>query len=323
MQHSRRQFVKAVGAGLGAATATASVPAIAERLLAPSERLYPPADLSYFDLPIPRGPSALKIGYAAITWDGKDKEAIDDISALGYPGIQLRANALTEFPDPAALKDILAKHRLTFVALSSDGGSPLDPSLQAGAIATHLKDAKYLRDAGGNYLQVMATFHKGPFTPADYKREGQLLTEIAKRVSDFGIKTGFHNHMNSMGQTPEQVAAILDASDPRYVKLELDVAHYFQGGGDAAAAIRKYHDRLLFLHLKDVEPAATHSGYQFTELGQGRVNFPAIFTALRDVQFRGWGIVELDDERIGVARSPRQSAEMSKRYLTQKMGVAV
>jgi inosose dehydratase len=265
----------------------------------------------------------IKIGYASITWNGNDRQAIEDISSLGYPGIQLRANALTEFPDPHALKDLLAEHHLAFVALSSNGGAPLDRAKQAEAIATHVKNAKYLEEAGGKYLQVIGTFEKGPFTAADYKREGELLTEIAKRVSDVGIKTGFHNHMGSIGQTPEQVEAILAASDPRYVKLELDVGHYVQGGGDPAAAIRKYHDRLLFLHLKDVEPAATHSGYQFTELGQGRVDFPAIFAALRAVQFRGWAIVELDDERVGVMRTPKESAEMSKEYLTQKLGVEV
>ena len=319
MSFSRRQFVF----GLGAATAAASAPVRAATLLETPARLYPPMDLSYFDAPISHGPSAIEIGYAAITWNDNDGQAIDDISALGYPGIQLRANALTEFPEPHALKDLLASHHLTFVALSSDGGSPLDPNLQTKAIATHVKNAKYLHEAGGKYLQVMGTFHKGPFTPADIRREGELLNEIAKRVADFGIQTGYHNHMNSLGQTPAQVDAIMQDTDPRYVKLELDVAHYFQGGGDPAAAIHKYGNRLLFLHLKDVEPAATRSGYQFTELGQGKVNFPAIFQALHDVHFRGWGIVELDDERVGVTRTPKQSAELSKQYLTQKLGVAV
>ncbi len=319
MAHSRRKFI----AGLGAVTAATAVPAVAEKLLEPPACLYPPTDLSYFDVPIPRGPSAIKIGYASITWNRNDRQAIEDISSLGYPGIQLRANALTEFPDPHALKDLLAEHRLAFVAMSSDGGAPLDPKLAANCVATHVKNAKYLQEAGGKYLQVIGTFEKRPFTSVDYKREGELVTEIAKRVFDLGIKTGFHNHMGSIGQTPEQVDAILAASDPRYVKFELDVAHYVQGGGDPAAAIRKYHDRLLFLHLKDVEPAATHSGYQFTELGQGHVDFPAIFAALHAVQFRGWAVVELDDERIGVTRTPKQSAEMSKEYLMQKLGVQV
>jgi inosose dehydratase len=319
MAHSRRKFI----AGLGAVTVASSVPAVAEKMLETPTRLYPPADLSYFDVPIPRETPAIKIGYAAITWNGNDRQAMDDISAVGYPGIQLRANALTEFPDPHALQDLLNKHHLTFVALSSNGGCPLDRTRQAAAIAVHVKNAKYLKEAGGKYLQVVATFQKGPYTAANVKEEGRLLNEIAKRVADLGIKTGFHNHMGSMGQTPEQVDALLAATDPRYVKLELDVAHYVQGGGDPAAAIRKYHDRLLFLHLKDVEPAATHSGYQFTELGQGRVDFPAIFAALHAVQFRGWAIVELDDERVGVSRTPKQSAELSKQYLTQKLGVTV
>jgi inosose dehydratase len=320
MSHSRRQFL----VGLGATTAASAVPAMAAKLLETPERLYPPMDLAYFQVPISHGPSAIKFGYASITWDGKDRQAIDDISAVGYPGIQLRANALTEFPDPHALKDLLAKHHLTFVALSSDGDAPLDPRLEAKCIATHVKNARYLHEAGGKYLQVVGPSNKDQhFTAADYKREGLLLTEIAKRVSDFGIPVGFHNHMNTIAQTPEQLDAILDAADPRYVKLELDTGHYFQGGGDSAAAIHKYGSRLLFLHLKDVESAATHSGYQFTELGQGKVNFPAIFTALHDVHFRGWAVVELDDERIGVARSPKQSAEISKEYLTRNLGVSV
>jgi inosose dehydratase len=319
MAHSRRKFI----ASLGAVTVASVVPAVAGKLVETPARLYPPADLSYFDVLIPRSSSAIKIGYAAITWNGNDRQAINDISTVGYPGIQLRANALTEFPDPPELQDLLAKHHLTFVALSSNGGSPLDRTHQAAAIADHVKNAKYLKEAGGKYLQVMATFQKVPYTAANVKEEGRMLNEIAKRVADLGIKTGFHNHMGSMGQSPEQVDALLAATDPRYVKLELDVAHYVQGGGDPAAAIRKYHDRLLFLHLKDVEPAATHSGYQFTELGQGRVDFPAIFAALHAVQFRGWAIVELDDERVGVSRTPKQSAELSKQYLTQKLGVTV
>src|SRR6185436_20700646 len=63
---------------------------------------------------------AVKIGYAAITWGGNDLAAIDDISSLGYTGIQLRSNVLTRFGEqPAELRALLAKRGLTFVALSS------------------------------------------------------------------------------------------------------------------------------------------------------------------------------------------------------------
>ncbi len=153
-----------------------------------------------------------------------------------------------------------------------------------------------------------------------------MLTEIGKRAADLGVLLGYHNHMGSMGERPEEVDRILEAADPRYVKLELDVAHYFQGGGDPAKAIEKYSDRLLFLHIKDVERMPDRedgkSSYRFVELGRGKVDLPGVFDALRRVNFRGWLIVELDDVPDG-ARTPKESAAISKKYLEEKLGVTV
>jgi inosose dehydratase len=265
----------------------------------------------------------MKIGYAAITWNEHDAQAIEDISALGYAGIQIRANVVKEFPDPHVVRDMLAKHKLTFVAFSS-GSAPLDPAVRQQTIDGHVKNAQYLKDAGGGYLQVVgASAKEQNFAASDYKYEGELLTEIGRRIADLGIQLGFHNHMDTIGQTPGAVDAILDAADPKYLKLELDTAHYLQGGGDPAAAIRKHADRLLFLHLKDVKNNTSKSGYEFAELGTGRVDFPAIFTALQAIHFHGWGIIELDGERPGADRTPKQSAEISKDYLVQKMGFRI
>ena len=110
---------------------------------------------------------------------------------------------------------------------------------------------------------------------------------------------------------------MLAAADPRYVKLLLDVAHYQQGGGDPVAAIRRYRDRLLLLHIKDVEspvPSNREMPYRFVELGRGRVNITAVFDALREVGFGGWAVVELDSV-TDAARTPKESAAISKTYL--------
>jgi inosose dehydratase len=316
---SRRQFLTS----LAATGAAASLPPITLAGVRAEPLLYPPLDLSYFEKPISHGDANIRIGYAAITWNGKDRDAIEEISALGYPGIQLRANVLKEFLDPHQLRDLLGEHNLIFVALSS-GGAPLDRAKRQEAIDTHVKNARYLREAGGKYLQIIGASSKNQaLSSADYKYEGQLLTEIAKRVADYGIQTGFHNHMGTVGQTPEGVDAILQASDAGYVKLELDVAHYLQGGGNPASAIRKYSRRLLFLHLKDTKPTSAPGGFEFVELGEGRVDFPAIFEALRSVHFRGWAIVELDRERAGLSRTAKESGRISKDYLKQKLGLRV
>jgi inosose dehydratase len=308
---------------LAAATAASSFPG--ETLWA-AGLLYPPTDLSYFDTPISPAPAEIRMGYASITWGGNDRQAIEDIASLGFRGIQLRSNVIREFGSPAELRDLLEKYQLKMVALSS-GGVRIDPALEAEEIAKHTANAKFVHDARGLYLQVTDERPKDrAITAADYKRLGRLISEIGKRTADLGVSLGYHNHMGSLGERPEEVEQILEAADPRYAKLELDVAHYFQGGGDPAKAIAKYSDRLLFLHIKDVERLSENTDakrpYRFVELGRGKVDLPAVFNRLQKVSFRGWAIVELDvvpDK----TRTPKESGAISKKYLEEKLGVTV
>jgi inosose dehydratase len=89
------------------------------------------------------------------------------------------------------------------------------------------------------------------------------------------------------------------------------------------SAIRRYADRLLFLHIKDVQspvPGGEAESYRFVELGRGKVDVKAVFAALAEVRFNGWAVVELD-EVPDKERSPKESAEISKRYL-QAIGQA-
>ncbi|HEY6385698.1 MAG TPA: sugar phosphate isomerase/epimerase [Candidatus Acidoferrum sp.] len=315
----RREFL----AGMGALTAAAVFP---PGWLIARERLYPPLDLSYFDAPIPPAPFELHIGYASITWGGNDRQAIEDIASVGFSGIQIRSNGVQEFGSGAALSEVLDNHHLKMIALSS-GNLSIDPASETSEIAKHVANAKFVRDAGGLYLQIIDEKPKDrAIVAADYKRLGGLLTELGKRTADLGVQLGYHNHMGSMGETPEGVEQIMEAVDPRYAKLELDVAHYFQGGGDPAKAAEKYSDRLLFLHLKDVERlpggADAKESYRFVELGRGAVNLPAVIDALRKINFRGWGIVELDSVP-DKARTPKESAVINKKYVEEKLGLKV
>lgn len=322
---SRRQFLF----GLGVAAAGAALPSRAlGALLEPP--LYPPADLSYFMRPVTPAAADIQLGYAAITWGGNDLQAIKDVSELGFRGIQLRSNIVPEYAErPQALKELLAQHRLEMVALSS-GGVRIGPGTEAEEIAKHARHAKFVHDVGGRYLQVTDSVRPKDRQPTadDFKQLARVMTEIGKRSLDLGVPLGYHNHMNSLGEAPGEVDQIFDAADPRYVKLELDVAHYHQGGGDSAKAIRKYRDRLLFLHIKDVEspvPAAAGEparAYRFVELGRGKVDLPAVFKALKEVKFRGWAVVELDAVP-DKTRTPKEAALISKKYLEEKLGMKV
>ena len=320
MEHSRRNFIF----GLGSLAAASMTPKNMARAADPP--LYPPMDLSYFDRSISPAPAEIRFGYAAITWEGNDTQAIKDVSEVGFRGIQLRANILKEFNDrPSEIAELLHRHKLQFVALS--GGGPRGAAYNESAvIQTQVSQATFLKNAGGMYLQMTDSARPKDIKPSadDFKKLGRLLTEVGKRTVDLGVPMAYHNHMGSVGQGPDEVDALMDVADARYVKLLLDVAHYAQGGGDPARAIRKYRDRILFLHIKDVESTTENGadGYRFVELGRGRVDLPAVFAALKEVKFRGWAIVELDRVPDN-SRTPRESAIINKKYIEEKIGLKV
>jgi inosose dehydratase len=310
----RREF-------LGAMSALAAASAFPCETLLARDVLYPPMDLSHFDTPITPAPSEIHFGYASITWGGNDRQAIEDIAAVGFHGIQLRSNSIAEFGSPAAVRDFLNQNQLKFVALSSGDLQSASGSAKK-SIAEHAAHAKFLRDAGGLYLQILDNRPKGRMAISDdYKQLGKALTELGKRTADLGIPLGYHNHMGSLSEKPEELDQIMSASDARYVKLELDIAHYFQGGGDPVKAIEKFGDRLLFLHIKDVERVSA-SVYRFVELGRGLVDVPAVFDSLNKVGFRGWAVVELDEVPEN-AHSPKEAAAANKEYLQEKLGFTI
>ena len=235
-------------------------------------------------------------------------------------GIQLRDAAVKRWGErPDVLRALLADRKLTLVALSS-GTMPLDPAKARDAIGNHVRNATFLQRVGGHYLQIIDERPQSRAAESgDYRRMGELLTELGRRTADLGIPVALHNHMGGLSEKPDELDRVLAAADPRYVKLELDIAHYHQAGGVPADAIKRHADRLLFLHIKDVQspaPGKAPTSYRFVELGRGTVDIAGAFKALDAVGFDGWAIVELDDVP-DKATTPKQAAEVSTRYLRQ------
>jgi len=322
--YSRRDFI----ATLGAVAASSCLPAVAGLpAIFGSERLYPPMNLSHFDRPITPAAADIRFGYASITWNGQDRQAIEDIASLGFPGIQLRSNVFGEFTDDpiGTIKGLLAENKLQMVAFSSGALDVEKP--EEAQYQDHLYHTNFVREVGGLYLQVTSARPKDrAVTPGDYAHLGRMLTELGKRTADEGISLGFHNHMNSLGQGPDEVDKIFDAVDPRYAKLELDIAHYYQGGGDPVKAVNDYRDRLLFLHLKDVIelPGGERGGdkYKWVELGRGLVDVVGVVAALQKSNFRGWAIIELDSVP-DPGDTPKECAAINKKFVEEKLGYTI
>src|SRR5262249_6604501 len=115
----------------------------------------------------------------------------------------------------------------------------------------------------------------------------------------------FHPHTATWIEGADEVAALLEATDPAVVKLCLDTGHAVVGGSDPAELARATRDRIAHVHLKDVDPAvlarvrsqeltveeAWEQGL-FCPFGEGAVDFPAVLAALGG--YEGWLVVEQD-----------------------------
>ena len=265
------------------------------------------------------------VGYATIAWpESQFSSALETISELGFKGVQFLAwvrDAYAGSKTPA-LGRRLQDLRLKPVTLSCSNVN-LDPDQPADESDKVRACAGFFRDLGGLYLQVIdAGDPNKKYPPEAIKALGDRITALGKLTQDYGLLLGYHPHFGSIGETREGMGGLLEATDPQYVKLIADVGHLTLGGADPAEVVRTYHQRLICTHLKDVRKDVAalarqdrnlvrQKDYQFCEIGKGIVDFPAVVRALREVDFRGWHIVELDGNESPPG-GPAESARMNQ-----------
>ena len=258
------------------------------------------------------------LGYSSITWSGQDEQAIKDIASLGFKGIQLRANTFSKYGEnPAALKALIDQSGLQLCMFSS-GNVEIDPANVEASIAQHVKHASFVKALGGTSIQLTNSLRKKGVKPEekDLIRLAEVMNEIGAKTKEIGIQATYHNHMDQFGETPEEVELLINHMDSSKIKLLLDVAHYFQGGGNPAEAVLKYKKVLHSLHVKDVRQ--TEPRYRFVELGQGKVNLEEVFANLDKIKFKGFAIVELDAVP-DAGKTPLSCAQTSKEFLKDKI----
>lgn len=254
------------------------------------------------------------LGYSAITWGGQDEQAIQEVASLGYKGIQLRANTYAKYKDNVkALKALIDQSGLQLCMFSS-GSVEIDPAKVEASIAQHVKHAAFVKALGGTAIQLTNSLRKKGEKPAeaDLIRLAEVMNEIGAKTKEIGIQATYHNHMDQFGETPEEVDVLVQHMDASKIKLLLDVAHYFQGGGNPAEAVIKYQKVLHAMHVKDVRQ--TEPRYRFVELGQGKVNLEEVFANLDKIKFKGYAIVELDAVP-DAGKTPFSCAQTSKAFL--------
>jgi inosose dehydratase len=313
----RRDFLATLGA-LGV-----SFRLKAEATRGRAEAAEPLFESRSFRLQAEEAAGKIRLGYAAITWGGNDEQAIQEISEVGFKGIQLRATAFDKWgARPAELRALLKKSGIAFPVLSS-GNLKYQPADRQAQLDLHVEHAKFVRDSGGEMLQVIDEKPKDrAVTSADYEALADMMNTLGEKTKAIGVPLVYHHHMNSTGEPPAAIEAIMADSAASSVGLLFDIAHYQQGGGDPVKAIRRYGKAIKVVHLKDVRPIDAAPGYQWVELGRGRVDVKGCVAALKDIGFDGWAIVELD-RVVDAGGSPKACAAANRDYVVKQLGLSL
>ena len=88
-------------------------------------------------------------------------------------------------------------------------------------------------------------------------------------------------------------------------------------GVDPVDFIRRYGDRIVFLHLRDQKADGTWS----EALGEGEMDYPAIAKALHTINFSGDAVIELAHERTFRPTRPlRESLRISRDFVRRVLG---
>ncbi|HZA84898.1 MAG TPA: sugar phosphate isomerase/epimerase [Actinomycetes bacterium] len=106
------------------------------------------------------------------------------------------------------------------------------------------------RDLDGTWLGSRELDEPGWRTLCERTSElGRVL------AGEYGVAAVFHPHADSYVGTQAQIERFLDETDPAAVNLCLDTGHVAYYRGDNLELIRRYPDRIGYLHLKQADPA--------------------------------------------------------------------
>jgi len=162
-------------------------------------------------------------------------------------------------------------------------------------------------------------------TDEQFKQFADTLNELGRITAAAGVKSCFHNHVGSFIETREEVDRLFSLVDRSVVFQGPDIGHLVWGGVDPVQFCRDYAESIKSVHIKDIDPRVLQRGVEedwdyaqysnagiFAELGEGMVDFPAIFDILRGAKYEGWLVVETDRTTKATAL---ESAVISRRYL--------
>jgi inosose dehydratase len=298
---------------------------------------------------------SLRFGNAPCSWGTLEFESakgeqipfdrmLDELAETGYGGTELGDWGYMP-TDPTVLKAELDQRGLVmlgaFVPIALANAAAHDAGLATALKTAHLLAAvasrpnPFLVLADDNGTVPERTRHAGRITPvldltaAEWRVFARGADRIGRAVwSETGLRTVFHHHCAGYVETPDEIARLLDLTDPDAIGLVFDTGHYAYAAADCnvVTGLERFRSRIRYVHLKDCDPrvaqrarAAQWNYFEalrhgvFCEIGKGGIDFHAVLAWLADVGYDGYALVE-QDVLPGMG-APKESARRNREYL--------
>lgn len=114
----------------------------------------------------------------------------------------------------------------------------------------------------------------------------ELLEAIDKLANEYKINVALHNHPKPSRYWDPQVAYDAVKGHGRRIGLCADVGHWMRSGIDPLEALKKYGDRVITFHFKDLDAFGKPEAHD-VPWGTGAGKSQQIFTLLKDMKFKG------------------------------------
>jgi inosose dehydratase len=285
---------------------------------------------------------ALKIGINPLTWTNDDmpelggdtplETCLAEAKQAGYDGVELG----NKFPrEPGALRPVLTHHGLALVSGWYSGRllerSPAD---EIKAVEAHLSLLAAMGCTTMVFAEVSDCVHGDRKTKLSrrprlddkgWRRLADGLGAVAKHLHRHGVRMAYHHHMGTVIETADEIDRLMAMTGPE-VGLLLDTGHLTYAGGDPVEAARRHGSRITHVHCKDIRRDVLATAKRqdssfldavlagvFTVPGDGCVDYPRVFDALASAGYRGWLVVEAEQDPAKA--HPLTYARMGHAYL--------
>ncbi|MFF9030748.1 TIM barrel protein [Streptomyces iakyrus] len=188
---------------------------------------------------------------------------LDELVLVGYEWLELGPYGYLP-TDPQRLKGELDARGLK-VSGGTAFGALHRPEAWDEMLAHVRRVAALTAAAGAHHLVFIPPMYRdektGAFTEPPELTAGQWagFGRAADRLGrllleEYDVRLVVHPHADSHVQTQAEIERLLNESDGRYTNLCLDTGHVAYGGGDNLDLIRRFGERVGYVHIKQMDP---------------------------------------------------------------------